>query len=66
MMPLLVQVEHGARREVEWRRRGNRHKVSGFVAEFVSNLRLPTGMGVGRHTREGYGEMELIGETGRL
>lgn len=44
---------------VTWERpgRGDRHEAVGFHADFVANVAIPDGVGIGKHRAEGWGEV---------
>lgn len=46
---------------VEWERpvRGHVSRVVGFTADFVANVALPDGIGIGKHRVEGFGVLEV-------
>lgn len=53
-----VQIADFADARAEWvRPDGRQWRVDGFRARFVANVRLPDGIGLGRHRAEGFGEV---------
>lgn len=53
-----VQIADFADARAEWARPDGREwRVDGFRARFVANVRLPDGIGLGRHRAEGFGEV---------
>lgn len=59
---LHVHVERMEDRHVEWARPGRDilERRAGFVAEFVTNIKLPPGIGLGAKRAEGFGEIACL------
>lgn len=57
-----VQVVGMEDARVTWERpgRGDRHEAIGFFADFVANVAIPDGVGIGKHRAEGWGEVRSV------